>query len=199
MTVGHHLEVKVQGIKVKPRVIDTEIALRAGIEDLWSFIGKGTGSKYVVGLDIECTTVESTRKVSILKLASGNFCLIIRLLNLGTIPQFLFNFLRIPDISFVGVGIKENFDLLERDYGLQCRNMVDLKTLAASVLDDRRLVGYGLVDLAYHVIPLQVMKKPASVLLSDWKGENLTMEEIEFATIDAYISYKIGNKLLGGL
>ncbi|XP_043717926.1 exonuclease 3'-5' domain-containing protein 2-like [Telopea speciosissima] len=194
-----HYEMKVQGIKVKPRVIDTEIALKTGIEDLWSFVGKGTGSKYVVGLDIECTAVESTNKVSILKLATGSFCLIIRLLNLGTIPHFLFNFLRLPDVSFVGVGIKENVAMLERDYGLQCRNMVDLRFLASSVFDDRRLVGYGLVDLAYHVIPLQVMKKPASVFLSDWNGENLTMEEIEFATIDAYASYKIGNKLLGGL
>ncbi|KAJ4951194.1 hypothetical protein NE237_028026 [Protea cynaroides] len=194
-----HIEVKVQGIKVKPRVVDTETALRSGIEELWSFVGKGTGSKYVMGLDIECTPVESTNKVSVLKLAAGSLCLIIRLLNLGTIPHFLFNFLRLPDVSFVGVGIKDNVDLLRRDYGLECRNAVDLATLAASVLDDPRLVGYGLVDLANQVIPLQVMKKPACAFFSDWSGENLTTEEIEFATIDAYISYKIGNKLLGGL
>ncbi|KAJ4972631.1 hypothetical protein NE237_005805 [Protea cynaroides] len=192
-------EVKVQGIKVKSRVVESEIALRSAMEELWSYVGKGTGSKHVVGLDIECTSVDSTNKVSILKLASASLCLIIRLLNFGKIPHFLFNFLRLPDVSFVGVGIKENFVMLERDYGLQCRNMVDLPTLAASVLDDRRFMGYGLIDLAYHVIPLQVIKKPACVFFSDWSGENLAMEEIEFATIDAYISYKIGNKLLGGL
>ncbi|XP_043694388.1 uncharacterized protein LOC122645107 [Telopea speciosissima] len=194
-----HFEVKVLGIKVKPRVVDTEIALRAGIEELWSYVGKGTGSKYVVGLDIECKPFESVNRVSVLKLACGAFCLIIRLLKLGTIPNFLFNFLRLPDISFAGVGIKENVALLEKDYGLQCRNIVDLPTLAAAVLDDRRLVGYGLVDLAYHVIPLQAIKKPPCVFLSDWSGDNLSTEEIEFATIDAHVSYKIGNKLLGGL
>ncbi|XP_043696716.1 uncharacterized protein LOC122647356 [Telopea speciosissima] len=194
-----HLEVKVQGIKVKPRVEDTEIALRAGIEELWSYVGKGTDSKYVVGLDVECKPIESVNKVSVLKLAYGSFCLIIRLLKFGTIPDFLFNFLHLPDVSLVGVGIKENVALLERDYGLQCRNIVDLPTLATSVLDDRRLVSYGLVDLANHGILLQVMKKLACVFLRDWSGENLSTVEIEFATVDAYVSNKIGNKLLGGM
>ncbi|KAF9606838.1 hypothetical protein IFM89_029295 [Coptis chinensis] len=54
-------------------------------------------------------------------------------------------------MTFVGVGIKDSVERLTRDYGLECRNAIDLGDLAASILEKPRMRGCGLGQLIAEI------------------------------------------------
>nr|KYP56159.1 hypothetical protein KK1_002396 [Cajanus cajan] len=159
----------------------------------------------VIGFDTEwCLSnedddseVNSTIKCATLHLCDENTCLIIQLLHLKSIPVSLLNFLRLPDYTFVGVGIKENLDKLEKHYGIRCRNAVELGPLAASVLKMPRLSACGIDELALVVNKLNIRKdRPLSVVFKDWGQYKLSKKHAKLATVNVYSYFNVGCKLL---
>ncbi|KAM7501147.1 hypothetical protein LguiB_000051 [Lonicera macranthoides] len=71
-------------------------------------------------------------------------CLILQLSHLDSIPWSLLNFLNLPNFTFAGIGIKESMVKLERDYGIGCKNAVELGALAADL--DQQLFSSWLWD-----------------------------------------------------
>ncbi|CAL9071955.1 unnamed protein product [Musa textilis] len=140
-------------------------------------------SKLVVGLD-----------VALLQLCSGTQCLVVQLHLLDYIPEELAGFLADPAVVFVGVGITSDVLKLREDYGWGVRNAVELAPLAAK--KHVPFAGLGLVDLLRSVLGISI-EKPASVACSDWTAEHLSHDQIVYAATDAYVSYLIGEKLLG--
>lgn len=69
---------------------------------------------------------------------------------------------------------------LRRDYGVECRNVVDLKPI---------------LDLAMYCGNLEVEAKPLSVIRGNWGAGNLNVEQIESAATDAFAFFKFGNML----
>jgi hypothetical protein len=80
-----------------------------------------------------------------IQLYDGHSCLIIQLSRFVGLSDScywkydsafnsLVNFLRLPNITFVGVGIKDNFAKMEKQYGIVCRNAVELGPLAATAI-----------------------------------------------------------------
>lgn len=69
---------------------------------------------------------------------------------------------------------------LRRDYGVECRNVVDLKPI---------------LDLAVYYGNLEVEAKPLSVIRGNWGVGNLNVEQIESAATDAFAFFKFGNML----
>ncbi|XP_057730877.1 uncharacterized protein LOC130946223 [Arachis stenosperma] len=53
----------------------------------------------------------------------------------------------------------------------------------------------SLKDLANDLVRLS-MKKPKLVSLSNWGARVLSIEQVEYACVDAHVSYQIGHKLL---
>nr|DAD38310.1 TPA_asm: hypothetical protein HUJ06_008951 [Nelumbo nucifera] len=152
-----------------------------------------------VGLDTERAFVSTANgienKVALLRLCSGAHCLIVQLLHLESVSNTLANFLSCPHLSFSGVGIGHSLTRLRRDYGLECRNGIELGSMAASALVDDKYRVFGLVDLADAVSGVSV-NKPSSTSLSDWSGKHLTPQQIQSATFGAYVSYVIATTLL---
>ncbi|XP_062152155.1 uncharacterized protein LOC133860593 [Alnus glutinosa] len=118
-------------IKLLPSVIEAELLKN-------NYAGNSSYER-VVGLDIEKSFSSSTsngvvsEKVAVLKLCAENDCLIVNLTHLEKIPTSLAKFLDLSGITFVGISIKQNVGDLRRDYGVQCRNAVELGALAAAV------------------------------------------------------------------
>ncbi|KAK7356308.1 hypothetical protein VNO80_15577 [Phaseolus coccineus] len=124
-------------------------------------------------------------------------CLIIQLLHMDSIPRSLFNFLHLPDYSFVGIGIKDDLYKLEVEYGIRCRNAVELGPLAASVMKMPRLSGCGIDELTLVVNKLDLRKhRPLSALFKDWGQYALGEKLAKLATINVYSCYKVGSRLL---
>ncbi|OVA07873.1 3'-5' exonuclease domain [Macleaya cordata] len=195
-------EIKFNGINIMTTVANASWMITSFLNELRSSfsVSNTTNVSPVVGLDVEWKPNYSTyddNKVATLQLCHGNRCIIIQLLHLDLIPHSLKSFLADHSISFVGVGITDDLAKLRRDYGLECGSGLELGSLADKVYGKQQYSSSGLVELAREVLGF-IIEKPESVTRTDWGAWSLTMEQIKYATVDAYASFAIGNKLLGG-
>ncbi|XP_016486905.1 3'-5' exonuclease-like [Nicotiana tabacum] len=161
--------------------------------------------KLLIGLDIEwlaCInpTDKNNPKIALLQLCVGRRCLLFQLLHADCIPNSLRAFLANPNFTFVGVGIQGDVYKLFEDHGLFVANSVDLYQLALVVRKFEPEYGImglkrmGLKRMAYEVLG-KVMEKPLKITLSQWEAEELLYEQVEYACIDAFVTFEIGMNL----
>jgi hypothetical protein len=140
-----------------------------------------------------------------IQLCDGHSCLIIQLDRLGGVAnswsddlayKSLLNFLRLPNITFVGVGIKENFAKMEKQYGIFCRNAVELGPLAATAMRMPRLSYCGVDELAFVVNGFDLGEHRPLTTLYDWTCETVSKDLAKLATVNVYSYFKIGSTLL---
>ncbi|CAJ2669944.1 unnamed protein product [Trifolium pratense] len=131
------------------------------------------------------------------QLCDGNSCLIIYTRPKSKIPLSLLNFLRQPNYTFVGCGIKDNFAKLEKHfYGIGCRNAVELGTLAATIMDEPHLRFCGVDELAFLVDELDLRKERPLNMTFDWGHYPYSENLAKLATVNVYSYHKIGSTLL---
>ncbi|XP_021749087.1 Werner Syndrome-like exonuclease [Chenopodium quinoa] len=153
--------------------------------------------KLVVGLDIEWrpnTSRYFRNPVAVLQLCVGHHCLVFQLQYATMIPRALVDFLTNEDYTFVGVGIDEDVQKLNQDYGLYVGYTVDLRTLVSTRWNEPGFRNAGLVSLAYNVLDL-VYVKQRNITLSDWSQPNLSIAQVQYSAIDAFLSFEIGKQL----
>ncbi|KAG0605006.1 hypothetical protein M758_9G025100 [Ceratodon purpureus] len=159
----------------------------------WLNRQKGT----VFGLDAEWRPSYrkgTEHKVALLQICGESECLIVQMLYLDVIPRGLVNFLKDPAIKFPGVGVQGDAVKLKKDWGLECNGTVDLTTLAAQILGRPELKYTGLKALAKVVMDYD-MAKPKRVTMSNWAKPVLDRVQVEYASLDAWVSYAIHQKL----
>lgn len=110
------------------------------------------------------------------------------------IPQSLKDFVANPNFTFVGIEVGGDIEKLKNEYGLECAKSADVRELAKRKWPGR-FRRPGLKDLALEVAGIY-MKKPKHVSMSNWEARVLNENQVEYACIDAYASYKLGHKLL---
>jgi len=151
----------------------------------------------MVGLDIEWrpnTQRNMQNPVATLQLCLGQHCLVFQILHSPSIPPSLVSFLADRNVTFVGVGIEEDAEKLLEDYNLHVVNIQDLRSLAAEKLRDRELNRAGIKSLGLRVLGLEV-EKPKRITRSRWDNPWLTPQQVQYATVDAFLSYEIGRSL----
>ncbi|EYU28991.1 hypothetical protein MIMGU_mgv1a025909mg [Erythranthe guttata] len=156
----------------------------------------------LIGLDTEWLpnlNPGENHPIAILQLSIGNRCLIFQLLHADFIPVSLHAFLADPRHTFCGVGIKDDVDKLYDHHKLRVRKIADLNDLArlATINSQSGNAGYkymGLKKMAYAVLGKK-MEKPLNVTLSKWDAVELDRDQIEYAAIDAVVSYQLGYTL----
>lgn len=153
---------------------------------------------HLIGLDIEWrpnTSRYSDNPAATLQLCAGPTltCLIIQLLHCPSpLPKSLFEFLADERYTFVGVGIDTDAEKLVGDYELSVKKSVDLASLE---VDGRRKLG--LKEMARVVMGVEIAK-PKSVTMSRWDCGWLSYQQIQYACVDAFLSFEIGRRLLLG-
>ncbi|KAF3457010.1 hypothetical protein FNV43_RR01667 [Rhamnella rubrinervis] len=155
-------------------------------------------STSLVGLDIEWRPYyppSDRNPVAIMQICIGHHCLIFQLLHANTVPESLVHFLANPVFTFVGVGVKDDADKLLDDYKLGVGCTLDLAQTAAEKFQVADFGRRGLKRLAMELIGKD-MEKPKHVTLSDWDTKKLSYEQIEYASIDAYVSFELGMFLM---
>lgn len=171
--------VNVGGENVKTTVTNSASFVDQFITELILSCNYSTSGPPIIGLDVEIKVFDDSTncKAATLQLCSSSRCIIIQLINMEVVPQSLLNFLFAPLFCFVGVGIHKFLSLLGRDYGIECRNAVDLKPF---------------LDLAVYCGCVGVSRKPLSIITGDWGADNLNMEQIESAATDAFTLFQVG-------
>eukprot|EP01018_Ginkgo_biloba_P035428 Gb_20150 [translate_table: standard] len=139
-------------------------------------------------------------RAALLQLCGDAGCLILQLFYMDVMPSSLIKFLNDDQIRLAGVEIEKDADKLATDYDLTCKNqsLVELSTLAVNTLGKPELKGSGLKKLASEVLGLSLVKSK-KISMSNWEKAALSRSQIEYACIDAYISFAIAQKLLEDL
>ncbi|KAL0374580.1 UNVERIFIED_CONTAM: hypothetical protein Sradi_3373700 [Sesamum radiatum] len=151
--------------------------------------------KLIVGIDTEWLpniAPGDDHPIAILQLCVGQHCLVIQLLHADCIPPSLYAFLADPRHVFCGVGVQEDVKKLYDHHGLTVVNTADLNDLAslASGANGREYNHMGLKKMAAAILG-KAMMKPLQVTLSKWDSHNLDFEQVEYAAIDAFVSFQI--------
>ncbi|KAK9950496.1 hypothetical protein M0R45_005983 [Rubus argutus] len=148
----------------------------------------------VIGLDIEWSLIRESdgvtrSKIALLTLCDGTHCLIVQLPHLDSVPKSLFNFLHLPDYTFVGFDIVKNMDKLEKEYGFGCKNYVDLRTMAAKC---DYSPFWGSARMTERFCCAGVIDKPKSAVFDDWGNINLNEDQVNHATLNVFAYRQIG-------
>ncbi|KAK1354357.1 3'-5' exonuclease domain-containing protein [Heracleum sosnowskyi] len=187
-------------VNFQGNLIETIVTNKASDVDEWlhniqlAYHGKSS----VVGLDCEWRPhiIRSmSNKTATLQLCIDTKCLIVQMFYLDYIPQSLKDFFTDPKFTFVGVEVQDDALKLQDEYGLRVSSTADIQALAMTRWPLRFVRKPGLKGLARGVAELN-MEKPKHVSMSNWEAVNLNLQQIEYACIDAFASYKIGHKLL---
>lgn len=194
--------------EIKTTVVTDELALEESLRLLSSKINGLPGRRNVgrvhervVALDIEKSFCSASygmvkERVVVLILRAQNDCLIIHLTHFEKVPTSLSKFLDLSDITFVGVSIKSNLADLQRDYGIQCRNLVDLGAFAAAVRDSPVMSACPLPCLFKHICrQTNATCKPADVAFGEWGTTILSEKQIEHASLGVHMTFKIMEEL----
>ncbi|KAL2325125.1 hypothetical protein Fmac_024183 [Flemingia macrophylla] len=150
----------------------------------------------MVGLDIEWrpnTQRNMQNPVATLQLCLGPHCLVFQIIH-SAIPPSLVSFLADPNVTFYGVGIHEDAEKLLEDYDLNVVNVRDLRPLAAQKLADPDLNRAGLKTLGLRLLGLDI-RKPQRITRSRWDNPWLTPDQVQYAAVDAFLSYEIARRL----
>ena len=154
----------------------------------------------VVGLDAEWrpTRFQGERNpVALLQICVGRRCLLFQIAFADYVPRSLHRFLAEERFAFVGVGVFHDAEKLLEDYDLYVDRTVELGALAADEMEVESLRRAGLATLATAVLGVQLQKSSA-VTMSRWDAEYLTLEQIKYAAVDAFVSFEIGRRLYAG-
>jgi hypothetical protein len=160
---------------------------------------QGHGHPHIVGVDTEWHSVHDEdghrkNRMAVLQLCVGRRCLVYQIFHADYVPDALKDFLACPDHRFLGVAVDGDVKRLSEDCGLVVANAVDLRCVAAEALARPELRTVSLKTLTREVMGV-LIDKPKSVTMSKWDARRLSVEQVQYACIDAFVSYEIGRLL----
>ncbi|XP_042483098.1 uncharacterized protein LOC122063456 [Macadamia integrifolia] len=143
--------------------------------------------RLVIGLGVQwCPPISNP--VATLQLCVGRQCLIFQIIHANSVPRALMKFLSDDSNTFVGVMNHNDSRLLIRNYNLSVNRVLELGSLA-------NLRGASMEILAGRILGLYGIKKDQWIGMSKWDSWWLTDYQIQYACVDAYLSFEIGRKL----
>ncbi|KAG5088574.1 hypothetical protein JHK86_001186 [Glycine max] len=107
--------------------------------------------------------------------------------------RYLYSFLSSPYVTFV--GIQAGVDKLMQDHLLPMGNVCDLCFLATTKLSDPRLNQVRLTMLCRCILGLQ-FEKDKWITRSLWDNLSLSVWQVEYTALDAFLSCEIGRNLM---
>ncbi|CAH8295166.1 unnamed protein product [Eruca vesicaria subsp. sativa] len=149
-----------------------------------TFLSNNRNRKKIIGLDTERARqgIRETKTV-LLQLCDGDNCLMVQLpSNDLNLPLSLFNFLNFPDFTFVGISINKSLNMLYSEFGLTCKNVVEIGRPTPDLMTDE------MADI--------IQKAQTSTVLNDWSSWDLNKNQIKLAVSNAYLAFGMGNILL---
>ncbi|KAF2321852.1 hypothetical protein GH714_003080 [Hevea brasiliensis] len=177
--------------------IFTTVTAAAVVVDEWiantMHIHKRELGELLIGLDTEwCmpTEPDGHQQVAIIQLCVGKRCLIFQLYHADDIPPSLIQFLGNKKFKFVGKGVWNDACKLFEDYELLVAHTKDVGYWAAKIYHDRDYRKLGLKALVLDLLQ-KVIPKPREITMSEWNAKELTIEQIEYACLDAFVSLNL--------
>ncbi|RZC68696.1 hypothetical protein C5167_031892 [Papaver somniferum] len=184
--------------------IFTTVTRRASVVDQWiadlyKDYDLGKLNNIVVGLDIEWRRIRrgytgTRNKVAVLQLCLDKRCLIFQFAHCDQVPKSLKDFLGNDKFIFVGSGVDADAYKLMVDHNLMVARTEEVGSLAAFKTGESRLHRVGLKKLVREFLQQNLPMRRC--LLINWERDVLRDEQIEYACLDAFVSFKLGVDLM---
>ncbi|WVZ61483.1 hypothetical protein U9M48_011346 [Paspalum notatum var. saurae] len=156
----------------------------------WLHAGLLHRGRLVVGLGVQWTAPRLPLHGALplpctLQLCVGHRCLVFHIVHADAVPEALRRFLADPRVTFAGSGSANDARMLWAHYGLRVARGAELRAVAgmgnASVEDmARRFLGYAGI------------RKPRDVAMSAWHAPRLSLDQVQYASVDAYLAFRLG-------
>ncbi|KAJ4771355.1 hypothetical protein LUZ62_055612 [Rhynchospora pubera] len=128
---------------------------------------------------------------------AGHRCLIFQLNHCDSIPRELTELFSNKRVNFVGDRIYFAITKLEKEYGLKMESYVDdLSDLRSRRVDRPGMTRLDKLEVLWEAMEIMRVEKPTSAIGSDRGSPVLTPDQIEYAALDAFTSYVLGQWLL---
>jgi len=140
----------------------------------------------IIGFDTETKPAFKkgiTYDISLIQLSAHDNVFLFRIDQIGFRKEII-NILSNPSIIKVGIDIKNDLSGLKKIKQFTEHNFIDLNALAIK----KGFQSIGAIKLCIMLLGSRISKKQR---LSDWSAEKLTISQIEYAAIDAWICPKI--------
>ncbi|CAD6221720.1 unnamed protein product [Miscanthus lutarioriparius] len=150
--------------------------------------------RLIVGLGVQWTPTRAplrgdTPVPATLQLCVGHRCLVFHLARAGPVPEALRRFLADPRVTFVGSGSAHDGRMLWEHYGLDVARGQDLRAVAG--------MGNASVEqMADRFLGYPGICKPRDVAMSAWHAPRLSLDQVQYASVDAYLAFRLGFVLL---
>ncbi|XVF66088.1 hypothetical protein PTKIN_Ptkin10aG0006100 [Pterospermum kingtungense] len=154
-------------------------------------------NRLVVGLGVQWnpySSIDGPPEAATLQLCIGRQCLIFQLLHATQVPLSLRRFLADPRNTFVGVWNHcDETMLLMSEHELSVARLVDARVVAAERYGLSRQLS--MEKLALMFLGAGEVKKPKRVGVSAWDAYWLSEEQVQYACVDAFVSFELGKAL----
>ncbi|KAJ7382811.1 hypothetical protein OS493_032772 [Desmophyllum pertusum] len=116
---------------------------------------------------------------------------------MSELPKSLVSIMRDEKILKVGVGIGEDVLKLKRHRGLICKGMADIQAMGMKSLGlAAKAPKVGLKALAQSFVGIELIK-PKRIAVSNWEDFPLTLQQIEYAAMDAWAGLRVYQEITG--
>uniref|UniRef100_A0A0E0CIX3 3'-5' exonuclease domain-containing protein n=1 Tax=Oryza meridionalis TaxID=40149 RepID=A0A0E0CIX3_9ORYZ len=145
-----------------------------------------------VGMGVQWTPPfrRATVRPGTLQLCAGHRCLVLQLARTdadadAAVPAALRRFLADERVVFVGYGVRSDCRKLEEQHGLEVARTVELRSLAG--MGNTSMQRMAEEHLGWD----GVTTKPRKVGTSRWDARRLSKEQVQYACVDAYLSFRL--------
>lgn len=146
----------------------------------------------VVGFDTEAkpTFVKGQiRNIGLIQVATDNKVFLLRIHKVGVL-DCIHELLENENILKVGIGLKDDYNLLDRLRPLTPQGFLDLN----DTMTELGAESIGARNLAAMILEIRISK---SAQTSNWELEELSQKQLHYAATDAWICLEIYKKLEG--
>lgn len=131
-----------------------------------------------------------TNTVSLIQIANNKCCYLFRINKFG-ITQCIVDFLQNPDITKIGLSLRDDFHVLHRLAQFEPQSFIDLQSY---------VTNYSITDASLQKIFAIIFGQRISKhqRLSNWEADTLTPRQQQYASIDAWACLQIYTHLKNG-
>ncbi|XVE65492.1 hypothetical protein DITRI_Ditri08aG0004200 [Diplodiscus trichospermus] len=147
----------------------------------------------VVGLGVQWNPSSSVDhpRAATLQLCVGRQCLIFQLFHANNVPLSLRRFLADPRNTLVGVwNHSDEAMLLRSKHRISVSRVVEARIVAAERSGLPKQLS--MQKLAEIFLGADEVKKPKRIGVSAWDAYWLSLEQVQYACVDAFVSFELG-------
>ncbi|KAJ1282827.1 hypothetical protein BS78_03G081500 [Paspalum vaginatum] len=120
-----------------------------------------------------------------LQLCAGKHCLVFQIARAGAVPNILRRLLADARVLFAAYRAAYDRQLLRAHHRLDVASMVELRGAAG-------MGDASMEEMAAKLLGIRGARKWRSVGTGDWDAERLSPDQVRYACVDAYLSFRLG-------